>query len=619
MTTRTYLRWLPEERRRETWDEAVQRVITFLRETGGDKIKDHDYQQIHDAILAMEIMPSMRILAMGNDAIKRDNTAAYNCSFLPINDLRSFSSCLFILMQGVGCGFSVERKYTDQLPVVAAEDHDAAPTIFVIEDSTEAWSEALYVGLLHWFHGWSIQFDYSQIRPKGARLLTKGGRASGPKPLRDLMTFAKKLVRGATGRKLRPIECLDLCNRIAEIVVVGGVRRSSEIALTDLDDDEIRAAKQGAFWEHSPHRAMANISVAYDEKPTWEDFQKEWKALAESGSGERGIFSREAANTMKPARRTRWVEGTNPCGEINLLPYEFCNLCDVVARAEDTQETLSRKVRLATIVGTIQSCLTHFPYLGKQWEDTCNHERLLGISVTGEMDCPAFRDHPETMSHLREVATKTNRVFAKRLGINQSASITCVKPSGTASLVVNASSGIHPRYAKYFIRRVRISATDPLCKMLLDQGAPMVPENGQTEENVTTWVVEFPCKSPDEAITRHDVTALQQLEYWKKVKLNYTDHNPSSTIYVSANEWEEVGQWVFSHWSIVGGIAFLPKSDSDHVYTLAPYEEIDSDTYHKLVQEFPRLDYSQLSKHERSDHTTGSREYSCVGDKCEVV
>lgn len=966
--TRTYAAWREQDKRRETYPESVARVMSFFRSLVGNRIPASDLDEAEQAMLGFEVMPSMRILAMAGPALGRNHIAGYNCAFCPIDSIDSFAEILFVLMQGTGAGLSVERRYIEQLPVVEPQfDKDAYDTdTFQIPDTTEGWADALKLGLGMWFAGGDVKFDYSLIRPAGTPLKTKGGRASGSEPLRDLLDFTRSILLGAQGRKLNSLECHDIANRIASVVTVGGVRRSSEIVLGDLDDDLHRNAKQGEYWNTAWWRAMSNNSAVYNQKPTREEFDAEWKALVESGTGERGIFSRYGARLTRPARRADAEFGTNPCfapgtmiqtrqghfpieslvgksieiwngaawqtvdnfritarnqpmlritmhdgsyervtpyhnvildngtriqakelkpgmrlafseaplshgchhedgaylkgflvgdgtrmtessaalflyepkygclhrlvascaevpvsertwthgieepgfrpetsgkrrlmqgigvrkqlvpwssdyksrlpqdvfswdesskcsfiagvmdadgtasdtrngflyqitsiykewledfqrllltigvpsrlaiaskarkmdfgdgygeydtketwrltisqqgaivlankvtfdrltsfadkkmaynlkprrnkvasveydgeepvvycctvagshalgltsgflygqcGEITLRPMEYCNLSEVVARREDTWEDLRRKVRIAALFGTMQSALTDFPYIRPQWRKNCEEERLLGVSITGEMDAPTFRDASAAqLAALRDHAVACNAHYADLLGINRSVAVTCVKPSGTASLLTDASSGIHPRFSPYYRRRVRISATDPLCKLLLDSGAPMSPENDDDPVNPRTWVVTFPVKAPDGAVCRNDLTAIQQLEYWLKVKTGWCEHNPSATVYIGDDEWATAGEWVYEHFDQVGGLSFLPRDSG--VYRQSPYEECSQEEYEALAAAFPKIDYEALSWYEQEDRTEGSMEYACTGDKCEIV
>ncbi len=608
---------MEDKGRRETWEEAVGRFMDYMKSRLGNKLPKEDYEDVHKAILEQEVMPSMRLLWTAGPAVDKSHAMAYNCSFTTPTKPKSFGEILYLLTCGCGVGYSVERKFVDQLPVIKPQTGEKVE--FIIPDTREGWADALVFGMKQWYDGKDVKFDYSRIRPLGAPLRTMGGRASGPEPLRSLLVHTRSIIISRQGLKLRPIDAHDIITKIGDIVVVGGTRRSAQISLSDLGDDEMRYAKVGAFWEHAPWRAMANNSAVYGEKPDIKTFMREWLALMESGTGERGIFVRNG--NMPDRRRGILGErvnslGTNPCGEILLQPKQFCNLSEVVARATDNRASLAKKIRLAAILGTFQSTLTNFGYLSAEWSNTTNEERLLGVSITGQYDCEATRN-PATLRLLRDIAVETNKVYAKRFGVPESTSVTAVKPSGTVSQLVDASSGIHPRYSDYYIRRVRISSVDPLFKLLKDSGVPYKPEVGQTEDNATVMVLEFPRKSPDGAITTDQVDAIKQLEYWRIVKENYTEHNPSCTIHVKDDEWLKVGAWVYEHWDIVGGLSFLPKDS--HVYQLAPYEKIDKKTYERLVKEFPGVDYAKLTEYEHSDNTIGAKEAACVGGTCELV
>ena len=613
---RTYSRWIPELKRRETWEEAVQRYVDYMRSKLGKKLHEEEYKEIQKAILNLEVMPSMRLLWTAGPAVDKSNVMAYNCSFTTPTKIKAFGEILYLLTCGCGVGYSVERKFVDQLPLVTPQQRGKKEE-FIIPDTREGWSDALNIGMKTWYEGKDITFDYSRIRPLGAPLRTMGGRASGPDPLRDLLNHTRGIILSRQGMKLRPIDVHDIITKIGEIVVVGGTRRSAQISLSDLGDDEMRHAKVGAFWEHSPHRSMANNSAVYYEKPDIKTFMREWVALMESGTGERGIFVR---NGSLPDRRRALLGnrmeslGTNPCGEILLQPKQFCNLSEVVARADDTRTSLLRKTRVAAILGTFQATLCDFAYLSQEWTNTTSEERLLGVSITGQYDCEEVRN-PSVLKAIREVAVETNSTYAKRFGIPASTSVTAVKPSGTVSQLVDAASGIHPRYADYYIRRVRISGMDPLFRLLRDSGIPYSPEVGQTSDTATTFVLEFPRKSPEGAVTTDEVSAIQQLEYWRTVKEHYTEHNPSCTIHVKDDEWLEVGAWVYKNWAIIGGLSFLPKDT--HVYQLAPYEKIDKKTYEKLVKELPLVDFSKLPEYEQIDNT--EQPMACEGTTCAIV
>lgn len=617
---RTYSRWLPEKGRRETWIETVDRYLAFMRENLGAKLTDAEYAEVREAIVKQEIMPSMRLLWSAGEAARKTNVAAYNCSFIAPETLQDFGEIMYILMCGTGVGFSVEQQSIHKLPQIKKQTGSVLPT-HVVEDSKEGWANAFVFGLKTWFNGEDVTFDYSNIRPQGARLKTMGGRASGPEPLRALMAFSRERILQRQGRRLNTLDVHDVICKIGEVVVMGGVRRSALISLSDLDDVDMRHAKDGAFYVSHPQRSMANNSAIYNQKPTVSEFLDEWLSLIKSGSGERGIFNRSTLLEQLPERRQSSFEphlstcGTNPCGEIILRSKQFCNLSEVVARAEDTVETLLRKIRLATLLGTYQSTLTNFPYLSLEWKKNCEEERLLGVSITGQWDSPAIRDS-ETLQALKAEAIKVNEEYAKRFGVNRSTCITCVKPSGTVSQLVDAASGMHTRHAPYYIRRIRISASDPLFKMLKDQKFPYKPEVGQTNSDATTYVLEFPVKAPDGAIYRDDLSAIEQLEYWKRVKVNFTEHNPSVTISVSDDEWLEVGNWLYKNWEIIGGLSFLPRTN--HVYALAPYEAISKEKYEQLVKELPKVDFSEIVCYEENDETQGAKELACVGNSCEL-
>jgi ribonucleoside-diphosphate reductase alpha chain len=562
----------------------------------------------------------MRLLQFAGRAARKTNVAAFNCSFTAPEKLEDFAEIMYISMCGTGVGFSVESQHVQVLPQIKHQIGKKITT-HLIDDSKEGWCAALTLGLKTWFDGKDIDFDYSALRPAGARLATMGGRSSGPEPLRSLLNFAREKILARQGKRLSNIDVHDVCCKIGEVVVSGGVRRSAMISLSDIDDSDMRAAKTGQFYYTEPQRMMANNSAVYAEKPSASLFLDEWIALVKSGTGERGIFNRGGMVYQLPERRKKVLKdaisrvGTNPCGEIILQPKEFCNLSEVVARADDTEETLMRKMRLATILGTYQSTLTNFPFLSKEWKKNCDTERLLGVSITGQWDCPAVRNET-VLRKMRDYAIEINRDYASRFGINPSTAITCVKPSGNLSQTVDSSSGLHPRHAKYYIRRVRIAATDALFQMMKDQKYPYYPEVGQTLSSANTYVVEFPVKAPDGTITKNDLTALDQLEYWKKVKLNYTEHNPSVTISVGDNEWITVANWLYENWNMIGGLSFLPREE--HAYLLAPYEEISKERYEEMTSKLPQIDFSQILLYEKEDATDVKKELACVGGVCEI-
>ena len=626
---RTYAKWIESEGRRETWVETTNRYVNFMKENLGDKLTEKEYAEVREGILKQEIMPSMRLMQFAGEPVRKCNTCAYNCSFIAPSKLEDFAEIMYLSMQGVGVGFSVESQNIEKLPQIKKQTKGKILK-HVVGDSKEGWGDALTLGLKTWYAGRDVEFDYSEVRPAGARLKTMGGKASGPEPLRALLDFTREKILKRQGRRLRSIDAHDIICKIGECVVAGGVRRTAMISLSDLDDAEIRDAKKGQFFLSDPHRSVANNSAVYETKPSNTELMQEWVALMTSGSGERGIFNRGSIGNTLPDRRKAYFKkqgfidregvvtgpiGTNPCGEILLQSKQFCNLSEVIARAGDTREDLLRKARLAAILGTYQSTLTKFRYISKDWSKHCDEEHLLGVSVTGQWDSDEARK-PENMRAMRDTAIETNVLYAKRLGIKPSTCVTAVKPSGTVSQTFNCSSGIHPRHSKYYIRRVRISATDSLFKMLKDQGVPYSPEVGQTDGTATTYVIEFPIEAPGGSIFKDDLTALDQLEYWKTVKLNYTEHNPSATISVGEDEWIGVVDWLQRNWDIIGGLSFLPRSE--HVYRLAPYETIDKKRYEELVANFPKVDYAKLVVYERSDETEQKREMACVGNVCEL-
>ena len=621
---RTYANWIPEEGRRETWIETVQRYIDFMRENIGDKLTEAEYAEVQGAILRQEAMPSMRLLQFAGKAARATNVAAFNCSFTAPQKLEDFAEIMYISMCGTGAGFSVESQNVQKLPQIkrqVALGGKRKIKKHVVEDSKEGWCDALTLGLKTWFDGKDIEFDLSELRPAGARLMTMGGKSSGPEPLRSLLSFARTKILSKQGRRLSNIDVHDICCKIGEVVVAGGVRRSAMISLSDLDDKEMQTAKTGQFYFADPQRSMANNSAVYTRKPDAEQFMEEWLSLAKSHTGERGIFNRGSLALQIPKRRKRLLGqkilkiGTNPCGEILLQPKEFCNLSEVVARADDTEETLLRKIRIAAILGTYQSTLTYFPYLSKDWKRNCDDERLLGVSITGQWDCPVVRND-EVLSALRDRAIEVNKEYAKRFGIPASASVTCVKPSGTVSQTVDAASGLHPRHAAHYIRRVRISSSDALFHMLKDQKVPYFPEVGQSISSASTYVFEFPVKAPEGAVLKDDLSAIDQLEYWRKVKVNYTEHNPSQTISIGDNEWIGVANWLYEHWDMIGGLSFLPREN--HAYLLAPYEEITKERYEEMAANMPQIDFSQILLYEKEDSTDVKKELACVGGVCEI-
>jgi len=612
-----YARWLPEENRRETWGETVDRYINNLVDS---KMTPDEADDIRFAILDLSIMPSMRSLMTAGEAANRDNTCMYNCSYLPVDDPKSFDEAMFILLCGTGVGFSVERQYISKLPDVPDTLFDSETTV-VVKDSKEGWAKAYRQVLSLLWAGEIPKWDISKVRPAGAKLKTFGGRASGPAPLVDLFNFTIGKFKTAQGRKLSSIECHDIMCKIGEVVVVGGVRRSAMISLSNLSDDRMRHAKSGQWWETQGQRGLANNSVCYTEKPDVETFLREWTALVESKSGERGVFNRVASKKQaeKYGRRDPNFDfGTNPCSEIILRPYQFCNLTEVVIRATDTLEDLERKVRLATILGTIQSTYTHFPYLRKIWQKNTEEERLLGVSLTGIMDNPLMTTKnnglEKTLEHLRLIAVGTNCEWADRLGVPASTAITCVKPSGTVSQLVDSASGIHTRHSSYYIRTVRGDNKDPLTQLMIDQGVPNEPCVMKPEQ---TTVFSFPIKSPEGCVTRDDMTAVEQLETWLMYQRNWCEHKPSVTVSVKDDEWFEVGAFVYKHFDEMSGVSFLPHDGGS--YQQAPYQEIDAKQYQELLGTMPKnIDWSKLSEYEMEDNTSGMQTFACVGS-CEVV
>lgn len=616
-----YARWIEEQGRREEWEETVDRLISFFRDKFSNKKKVVEAleQELRGGIVDLEVMPSMRSLMTAGKALERDNTCAYNCSYLPVDDMKSFDEAMFILMCGTGVGFSVERQYVQKLPEVPDKLFDS-DTKIVVKDSKEGWSKA-YRQLISLLYSGEIPvWDMSRVRPAGSRLKTFGGRASGPEPLEDLFRFTIQMFKGAQGRKLTSIECHDIMCKIGEIVVVGGVRRSAMISLSNLSDDRMRHAKSGQWWETEPQRALANNSTCYTEKPDMETFMREWTALIESKSGERGIFNRVASRVQaaKNGRRDpEWDFGTNPCSEIILRPYQFCNLTEVVVRATDKKEDLIRKVRLATILGTLQSTLTKFPYLRKVWTRNTEEERLLGVSLTGIMDNKlTATKEGELLNELREVAVETNREWAKVLGIPQSTAVTCVKPSGTVSQLVNSASGIHTRYSTYYIRTVRGDNKDPLTDFMK---AMKIPSEPCVMKPDNTTVFSFPVAAPKGSVTRDDLSAVDQLEIWLNYQRNWCEHKPSVTINVKDHEWMEVGAFVYKHFDEMSGVSFLPHSD--HTYRQAPYQEITKEQYDEAVKQMPKqIHWEDLSGFEYEDTTTGSQELACTGPQgCEII
>lgn len=618
-----YARWREKDNRRETWEETVNRYVDFLAGKC-PQVPVETVELLRAAILNHSIMPSMRALMTAGKALERDNVAGYNCAFVAVDHPRAFSETLYILACGTGVGFSVERQFVNLLPIVS-ETFKASSTVITVGDSKTGWADALKELLSLLYAGEIPSWDMSKVRPSGARLKTFGGRASGPEPLVQLFKFAVGMFQKAAGRKLQSVECHDLMCKIADTIVVGGVRRSALISLSNLSDDRMRNAKSGQWWEAHGERALANNSVAYTERPEIGAFMSEWQALYNSKSGERGIVNRGAAKKAAIAtgrRDPNYDFGTNPCGEIFLRPNGFCNLTEVVIRAEDKVKEIERKIALATVLGTMQSTLTDFRYLRSIWKKNAEEERLLGVSLTGIMDNPLMNGSlgtemlEGTLVHLRRHAIQVNEHWAGVLGINVSAAITTVKPSGTVSQLVNSSSGIHPRYSDYYIRTVRGDKKDPLSKLLYMAGVPAEDEARRPND---MWVFSFPQKSPEGAVLRNDRTALEQLELYLSFKKYWCEHNASVTIYVKEHEWMEVGAWVYKNWDEIGGVSFLPHDEGTTTYVQAPYQEIDKATYEALKEKMPVIDWETLVNYETYDTTTGTQELACKGGACEIL
>tara|TARA_Y100001949_G_scaffold159788_1_gene150942 strand:+ start:3372 stop:5294 length:1923 start_codon:yes stop_codon:yes gene_type:complete len=619
-----YSRWLPKEKRRETWTETVLRYFDFfekhLNETCKYKLDKETRDKLEDAVLSLKIMPSMRCLMTAGEALKRENIAGYNCSYIAVDRPQAFDEILYVLMNGTGVGFSVERQFVGNLPTVAEEFY-MSDTIIVVQDSKLGWAKAFKELVAMLYHGQIPKWDLSKVRPAGAPLKTFGGRASGPEPLQRLFEFTKEIFQGAAGRKLSSIECHDIVCKTAEIVVVGGVRRSALISLSNLSDDRMRVAKSGQWWNDNGQRALANNSACYTEKPDVGIFMDEWKALYDSKSGERGIFNRESAKRIAEKNERRDVGydfGTNPCSEIILRSREFCNLSEVVVRPEDTEDTLLEKVKLATILGTFQSTLTNFKYVSKEWKKNCVEERLLGVSLTGIMDnkwtAGKLPSLDSLLKNLKQMSVDTNKEWSKKLKINQSAAITCVKPSGTVSQLVDSASGIHARHNPYYIRTVRGDKKDPLTKMMVDMGFPVEDD---VMKPLDTSVFSFPIKCSKDAVFRQDMNAIEQLELWKTYQEHWCEHKPSVTISVKETEWIEVGAWVYKNFDLMSGVSFLPYSE--HTYKQAPYQDCDEKDYEKLLKKMPvNVDWAKLSDYESSDMTVGSQELACSSGSCEI-
>lgn len=621
-----YSRWLEKENRRETWEETVDRYVDFMRSHMDSNypnvVSDNKWTEIRSAILNHEVMPSMRGLMTAGPALARENLAQFNCSFIAIDDVRAFDEALYILMNGVGLGFSAEKKYVSHLPVVA-EVFEGTSDVITVADSKAGWAKAFREVLANLYEGRTPRLDISNVRPAGARLKTFGGRASGPQPLIDLFDFATEIFKNARGRQLTPLECHDLMCKVGEVVVVGGVRRSALISLSDLNDYEMSKAKTGAWWESQGQRALANNSAVYYKKPSIGEFLMEWGSLYESKSGERGIINMEGfhKSPYAPRRDMSKIQGLNPCAEILLRSKQLCNLTEVVVRDTDTLEDIEYKVSIASLLGTIQSSLTNFKYLRKVWQANCEEERLLGVSLTGQFGhvtlngSEGLEKLASWLEEMRFKAVTTNERYAKKMGINVSTAITTAKPSGTVSQLTASSSGMHPWHNAHYLRRVRGDNKDPLTQFMVDAGIPAEPD--VTKPNSTT-VFTFPQKAPAGALTRTDIGAIEHLEIWKVYKQHWTEHNPSITVSVKEDEWIEVANWVYENWEDVGGISFLPYSD--HTYRQAPYEDCDETTFKQFTADMPKsIDWSLLSVYETEDTTTGSQTLSCTAGNCELV
>ena len=602
--------------RRETWIETVDRAVSFLKEISKNKLEKKEYERIRKSMLEMRAMTSMRLLASAGESARRQNVCIYNCSYMPVDSVESFCDALLISMSGCGVGFSVEGKNIENLPRVKRQSVGVEPELHVIPDTTEGWVNSVRIGMNAWFDGRDIKFDYSEIRQAGTILKIKGGRASGPEPLKTMLDFTRARIMARQGSFLRSIDAHDIMCMVGYAAVSGGVRRTAMISLFDWDDLEMRKAKDGDFERDNWQRWNANNSVVIPDRGL---SQEEWMKLMldmhSTQRGEPGIFNRPGANKFRPERRSEAEFGSNPCGEINLRPYEFCNLSIAIARAEDTYEDLKDKVEVASIIGTLQSMATNFPGLRAVWKKNCEEERLLGVDINGQMDCPVVQD-PSVMAKLRQVAVETNRKYAEKLGINPAAAVTCVKPSGNSSQLFNCSSGIHTRWAPYYTRNVRVGTHTPMFKVLKDIGVPMDPENGQVAESANAWVVHFPVKAPEGAITRKSRTAIEQCEYWLNSKIFWTEHNPSVTITYQPNEIIDLIKWVWEHKDLIGGMSFLPASDAK--YAQMPYEEITKEEYEKALAKFPNIDFSKLWRYEEEDYTKAAQELACAAGACEV-
>lgn len=614
-----YARWHDELGRRESWEESVQRFTSYMREKLGDKLVEDEYAAVESAILNREICPSMRLLWSAGEACEATNVTAYNCAYVAPKSWRDISEIMYISMCGAGCGFAAEEENVRMFPNIERQTGQKLPSI-IIEDSKEGWCTAFTAACEAWTNGYEVELDYSKLRPAGARLYTMGGRSSGPEPLRELMEFAREKILSHQGEKLSTLDIHDIICEVGEVVVAGGVRRSALISLSALDDESIRDSKVGRFWETNRQRQLANNSAIYDQQPTWEEFDNEWQALRASGTGERGIFNRGGIKSQVPERRWNALQnesqiGMNPCGEIYLRSKQFCNLSSIVVRPEDTVDDLRRKTHLAALVGTYQATLTDYGYLDDTWRQNSEAEQLLGVSITGYFDNETVRND-DVLEMLKDEAVLTNAEYAERFGTNPSTAVTCVKPHGNSGQLLGVGSGMHPWFSEYFIRRVRISAADPLLQLAEEYNVPVYPEAGQDPANPRTKVLEFPVKAPDGAVTADKVSALDMLREWKRLKQHYTEHNPSVTIQIGDDEWDDVQRFVYDNWDVVGGLSFMPRSDA--VYELAPYQSIDKAEYQRRANALGKIAFSHLALYETMDQTTGAKEMACVGGVCEI-
>lgn len=612
-----YARWDDKKNRRETWEEAIDRFMGYMKKQLGKKLSDGEYQEVQEAILNRDICPSMRLLWSAGDAVEKTNVTAYNCAYIAPKSWQDLAEIMYVSMCGAGCGFAAEKENVKKFPTIKKQNGKKADTI-VVGDSREGWCDAFAEAAGLWSNGYDVDIDYSKVRPAGAKLKTMGGRASGPAPLMQLMESVRAKILSRQGQKLSTLDLHDIICQIGEIVVAGGVRRSALISLSELGDTEIRDSKKGKFWIENSQRSMANNSAVYEKKPSIGEFLEEWAALINSGSGERGIFNRGEILNQVPERRAKKLKkakqvGVNPCGEIYLRSKQFCNLTSIVVRPNDDMDNLLRKMRVATLVGTYQATLTNFGYLSDEWRKNCEEEQLLGVSITGYYDNELVRNDLNLQT-LRQAGVDANIEYANKFGANPSTAITCVKPHGNSGQLLGVGSGMHPWFSKFYVRRVRISAHDPLFEFAKKQGVPYFPEVGQNFETATTFVLEFPVKAPKGAVTSEEVSAIEMLEEWKRIKENFTEHNPSVTIYVGDNEWFDVAKFVYDNWENVGGLSFLPRND--HVYELAPYQAIDEAEYIRRARDLGELNFAELALHESSDNTSGAKELACVAGLC---